>query len=456
MSEKKIIILDGTRSEDEHLEPILALLTDALEKKYATQIKRFRLQHIEINHCIGCFNCWVKTPGRCIYNDGGTTVLQDILRCDILVLFTPVVFGGYSSELKKIIDRLLPLWLPFFQKIHRETHHPLRYRTLPRLIAVGVHPQPSEENSECFKILAGRNAKNLYPSSYSASVVCSTDSREKLSNQFQVLLTKKDVLPCPNSLIALMDNTVSETKTVSIRERKILLIVGSPKLRKPSTSAVLGNSLLKKLERQNWNTEVLILSKSMLEEQKGLFSAIDRASIILIAFPLYIDTLPFLVIKMLELIKRKKEEVMEPQCLKYLMAIVNNGFPEAYQNAPALAVCRNFALEAGMVWAGGLAMGAGEGLLSGNPITGFKGYKSILRPPLYNVNQAVKLTATSLSHGRPVPGKAVRLMGGKPFPFISFNFWRYIYVQVVKRIAEREIKKNGLNKKALYDKPYQS
>lgn len=46
------------------------------------------------------------------------------------------------------------------------------------------------------------------------------------------------------------------------------------------------------------------------------------------------------------------------------MAIANCGFPEANQNRFALAICEQFALETGIQWVGGLALGMG-GNISG-------------------------------------------------------------------------------------------
>ncbi|MCI5211843.1 MAG: flavodoxin family protein, partial [Candidatus Electrothrix sp. ATG2] len=138
MSKQKVVILDGTRPEDKHLDSILALLIDVLQQHNGTKIQKFTLQAIKINHCIGCFNCWLKTPGRCIHHDAGVDILRAIQDCTSLFFFSPIVFGGYSSELKKIVDRFLPMSLPFFKKAHGETHHLLRYPKSIRFFGIGV------------------------------------------------------------------------------------------------------------------------------------------------------------------------------------------------------------------------------------------------------------------------------------------------------------------------------
>ena len=107
---KKILILDGMRSSDQHLFPLLVLLNDILTKQGAT-VQVVSLRNLNINHCIGCFNCWDKTPGRCIYDDQAPSVITELLASDTVIFFTPLVFGGYSSDLKRFIDRLLPLAL---------------------------------------------------------------------------------------------------------------------------------------------------------------------------------------------------------------------------------------------------------------------------------------------------------------------------------------------------------
>lgn len=454
MPHKKIIILDGTRSGDKHLNAILALLTEELECQ-GTKIQTFSLRDIQLHRCIGCFNCWSKTPGRCIHTDAGAKILESILNSDTLIFFTPVIFGGYSSELKKIVDRLLPIVLPFFKKVDNDgTRHLPRYSSFPRLVGIGVHPRPQKELSDCFKLLVGRNAANFRLSSYAAEVVSSTKSPETLQSQFQALLSKTDKPPGYKELNSLRNNTVAVPSFLT-GNRRVLFILGSPKIKNPSTSAVLGNSLLKRLQLYGWKTETLSLSEDLLyeKEQGDLCSAVDRADTILTAFPLYVDTLPFLVTKAFEVIARHRETVHIRQP-KNILAIVNNGYPEAHHNTVALSICRNFALELGMTWIGGLAMGGGEGLLSGQPVASFTGLRGVKRPPLYYINRALNITAAALAEGCPVPEKAIQLIAKKPVPFIPYDLWRWIYIKTANRVWKKEAVKNGLKENALLDKPY--
>ena len=113
MPEKRVVVLDGAGTGDRDLSPILKVLSDALQAD-GGQVETFPLREMKLAHCLGCFDCWVKTPGMCVEADAGREIAKAIVRSDVTVLFTPVTFGGYSPELKKIVDRFVQLASPFF------------------------------------------------------------------------------------------------------------------------------------------------------------------------------------------------------------------------------------------------------------------------------------------------------------------------------------------------------
>ena len=456
MSNQLTVILDGSRPGDAKSKSILTLLSEALLQCGTTKIKTFTLRDVCINPCIGCFNCWFKTPGQCIHRgDKGSEILRAVLNSDTIVLFTPIVFGGYSSELKKIVDRFLPMVLPFFIKNQGETHHPPRYSTFPHIIGVGVHPTPNKEHANCFTTLVGRNALNLPPSRYSADVVNTNSSPEELRKIFHSLLARTDKFPLHKNITSLLQQVKPSFKKVTKRH-KALLIIGSQKNSKKSTSNVLTTCLEKHLNKNNVETEILNLTSNLLHKksQLNLCGAVDRADTIVLATPLYFDSLPFLVTKSFEDIAehRKKNTSRED---KIFLAIINNAFPESYQNTVALSICRNFALETDMLWAGGLTIGTGEGLISGKSLLGIEGFGGFKRPPLFYVSKSLKITATALAKGYPVPEKAVQLIAKIPIPFISSEIWRTYIIKSAKRLFEKEARKNGLTTEKLRNKPYE-
>ncbi|MCI5207613.1 MAG: hypothetical protein D3910_02195, partial [Candidatus Electrothrix sp. ATG2] len=310
----------------------------------------------------------------------------------------------------------------------------------------------NKEATECFKMLFRRNAVN-FGTHCAAEVISCHDSSEMLQARFRNLFFKTDALPGRKELVSLLTDTYPESCSIAAGKQRSLLIVGSPKIKAPSTSAVLGGYLLKRLSRHGWHTEMLTLNDMLLDEkgQNVLCSAVEHSDIILLSFPLYCDTLPFLVTKAFEVIASRQPSAGSEKT-KRILAIVNNGFPESYQNSVALAICKHFTVECGMIWSGGLAMGAGEGLLSGHSPTSFTGLMGLKRPPLYYINRALNITASALAAGHPVPEKAMKLLTKKPIPFISFNMWCRLYVKVGKRVWEKEGAKNGLTRTAMFEK----
>ncbi|MHA2001037.1 MAG: hypothetical protein ACTSVU_02975 [Promethearchaeota archaeon] len=54
-----------------------------------------------------------------------------------MIYFTPITFGGYSSTLKKALDRQICILSPYFRKVNGEIHHKKRYNKYPSLIGIG-------------------------------------------------------------------------------------------------------------------------------------------------------------------------------------------------------------------------------------------------------------------------------------------------------------------------------
>jgi multimeric flavodoxin WrbA len=157
----RAVVLNGALAGDETLAPIEDALLELL-RETGTGVRDFQLRDIPLAHCQGCFECWVKTPGLCKTDgDAGREITGAMIGSDLMVLLTPVTFGGYSSEIKKVMDRSICVVSPFFRRVDGEVHHRRRYRRYPALAGVGVLREPDEEQERIFRTLVERNALNL-------------------------------------------------------------------------------------------------------------------------------------------------------------------------------------------------------------------------------------------------------------------------------------------------------
>jgi len=189
----KATILNGSRNNENSLDDIQGIIVDELAA-IECNIDSFILRKMNITHCVGCFECWVKTPGVCKFNDDGIEIAKEIIKSDLLIFLTPVTFGGYSSELKKVLDRIICLICPFFTKINGETHHKRRYEDFPILMGVGVLPQPDRDNETIFKKLVSRNAINFHSPAHVGGVVLSNQGADEKRKVIQSFFTKVEVL----------------------------------------------------------------------------------------------------------------------------------------------------------------------------------------------------------------------------------------------------------------------
>lgn len=182
-----------------------------------------------------------------------------------------------------------------------------------------------------------------------------------------------------------------------------LLLVGSAKPAGESTSEAIGSYLLQRLAERGFTTETRHVARALrtAARTQELLQAADRADLVVLAFPLYVDSLPYLVTQALERLAAHHlaQPTAAPACF---VAIANCGFPEPEHNLTALAICEQFALSSGFTWAGGLALGAG-GAISGRSLAELGGM-------VHNVAAALDLIATALAAGDPAPEEALALL----------------------------------------------
>jgi multimeric flavodoxin WrbA len=187
----KAVILNGARSDKAtDIDSIEQLLVQLLDQA-GWEVLPVRLRGLTIADCRGCFGCWTTTPGTCLVDDDSRWLTEQVIGSHLAICLTPLTFGGYSAELKKALDRLLPLLSPFFCFVRGEVHHQQRYEQFPCLLGVAV-AIGQQGGSHIFAELMGRNAIH-FNSPLNVAEALVGESDPALRDRLQALLEKVGV-----------------------------------------------------------------------------------------------------------------------------------------------------------------------------------------------------------------------------------------------------------------------
>ncbi|MCU0611629.1 MAG: NAD(P)H-dependent oxidoreductase [Candidatus Eisenbacteria bacterium] len=116
------------------------------------EVRVLGLRDINLASCVGCFDCWLKTPGRCIARDSHPDLIRAYLDAHLVVAASPLCMGFTSAVLKKATDKLIPVLLPYIDGSSGECRHYLRYGRAP---ALGVLFEPeTDTDAEDVEIVA--------------------------------------------------------------------------------------------------------------------------------------------------------------------------------------------------------------------------------------------------------------------------------------------------------------
>ena len=141
----------------------LSTLATQLETDGHT-VTHLTLRDLDADFCTGCWSCWVKTPGLCLFKDDSHLVCREVIHSDFVLFASPVLMGYVSAVLKKFMDKIIPLLHPYLVEDQGEAHH--QYRYAPEDYPLGgllleKTPGTDEEDIEIISAIHARTSLNM-------------------------------------------------------------------------------------------------------------------------------------------------------------------------------------------------------------------------------------------------------------------------------------------------------
>lgn len=237
---------------------------------------------MKIAHCMGCNQCWLKTPGICAIKDDYEKIIKKLVETENLWIVSDTRFGFLDYKGKRVMDRIMPMLNMTVCFRDGWMRHKLRYHALNiGLLYKGAADQAMMED------WCKRTAANIGGQSLGAIAL---DPQSAISSEAR----KSPVMPGPI--------------------KHLVIINGSPRMAKFSNTDKIIHSFVKGLEETGITWELHNLSNR--KEWDAAREAFLTHEHILIAFPLYVECVPSL---MLEFLSTLPAERKVPGQLSFLL-----------------------------------------------------------------------------------------------------------------------------------------
>jgi len=118
--------------------------------KTRDDVRYFCMEGMKIEPCYSCRGCEEKTYGRCIVRDDADLILPCLARSKTIIVFTPIVYGAYSFQIKRAFDKIALIGDRHYYYRHGEV-----VKGKPSLgikyYAVGLHDGKDMEEVQVFR-----------------------------------------------------------------------------------------------------------------------------------------------------------------------------------------------------------------------------------------------------------------------------------------------------------------
>lgn len=354
------LIIDGNPALDgtgEGFDRYLGGFASGLQSK-GHRVGRFVLRELDLAFCTGCWACWWKTPGLCAFKDDIVALHREMTKADLIVWASPLILGNVSALLKTAQDRFVPMVHPYISIQDGECHHRPRYAREPDIgLIVGPGPDDGELDLALARGFFERFAKNAHgkfrlfatPNTPLAEAVEAALSGPELPAGADLPSWVAD--PAPRLAVA-----GDDADTVPRR----LFVNGSPR-GKASNSALLLSWIAKGMAAAGI-ADAASIPVVDLARKDGLGAQLEAfrdADEVIIALPLYTDSVPAIVKRFLEALAASEPADMRGKRVAF---IIQSGFPEPVHSETAAAYLARAPARLGLTHAGTLVRGGIEGI----------------------------------------------------------------------------------------------
>lgn len=355
----------------------------------------------EIRHCIGCWNCWVKTPGTCAMTDVVSQHYTDYVNADKVVLLMDTQQGFIDQKAKVFIDRLIPHYHPYIELVDGECHHKARYNKYPDLYYYYDETGLLAGESEVIEDYLYRMAYHFQSKGY------------RIVLDPEVKAVRLQARPAKHQQF--VANAMHQVD-------KLVIYNGSPRIKGSNTALILQEIVAKH------GDHVEIRDLKQTEHWQRWAASFEKDTAVIFAMPLYVHAMPSHVMAFIEKLKPS---------VGSLGFIVQQGFPESSQSYYLEAYFEKLTQRLGRAYLGTAIKGGMEGLQM-RPV---QGQQQMIQPFVALIDSVFtsgKMSEEAMSTlaGRPYLTKRVQFLYKLLSPTGLTNFY-----------WNMQLKKNGAYEK---------
>ena len=297
-----------------------------IQNFYDETLNVVRLGDMSIKACIGCWNCWVKTPGRCVMKDQMAEFYHDYVNSETVILLMNTAQGFISHKTKAFLDRTIPHYHPYIEIVEGECHHVARYKSYPNMVFYFDSEGLTSQEEQVVEDYLYRTAFHFKSKAYRII--------EDGSIQLRLLESRK----AKRQVVAF-----ESTKPIE----KLVIYNGSPR-RSGSNSALI---LKKAADALSDRVEIRDLKEGDKWEEWA--EAFKSENHVMLFLPLYVHAMPSHVMAFIEKLQASKGSIS---------FFIQSGFPESSQSHYLEAYFEQLALRLGRTYIGTAIKGGVEGL----------------------------------------------------------------------------------------------